>query len=399
MKLKVLLCILILCLCACCTYAASADDSELRFAIASDLHMQETNKDRVEANPLMYYQPEILSAFVSDLTNTDTDILILCGDITNSGRQKQHDLLLSLLREIEDKGIQVYVLPGNHDIGEVTPELFSELYSDFGYATAFSRDDFSLSYSLLIRNHMILMLDTNGYSGNRLTAFLKEPTLKWLEQQLSTAKKYGYPVLVVGHYPLITEQVTPFEGKEEAIRLLQEYGVQLYVCGHMHLRGVARYENLTELVVDQVVSYPCAYATVTIGENHAEYLPRTIDFAQWSAQNNFDDPRLMHFEDFLTALTDQTMDLTIDALLGDQKISSAEKEKMVDFFRIFRYDLSDGSLYKDRDLLKEHPGYRVFMQYAGNSTYGRWIPSALAAALPYVNGFITDNGNIRVPEN
>ena len=87
---------------------------------------------------------------------------------------------------MEKDGIQVVVIPGNHDINNrnaasfdgrsrqmaeaVSANEFAEIYNDFGYDEALSRDPASLSYTYDLGPDMrLLMLDSCQYS----------PTNKW----------------------------------------------------------------------------------------------------------------------------------------------------------------------------------------------------------------------------
>ncbi len=93
---------------------------------------------------------EITDALLSDVIRQNADVLLLTGDITNSGGARAHTALSQKLEAAKTQGLQTYVLPGNHDLTKEQTEQFAELYKDFGYADAYSRDLDSLSYSLIL---------------------------------------------------------------------------------------------------------------------------------------------------------------------------------------------------------------------------------------------------------
>lgn len=374
--------------CMCCLFIwLEAAAAEPLIAVASDLHMDELTRDKGLVNPLVPIHPRIIDALLDDVLEQGADMLLLCGDITNQGKFAQHEQLLERLQNARARGLNIYVLPGNHDIGQVLPMRFAAMYKDFGYGDAYSRDPDSLSYSVLEDGLLILMLDTHGYADNGYVASIDEGTLHWMEGQLVTAKRYGWRVLAAGHYPILTEQATKFTGKAEAVRLLEKYDVPLYICGHLHGRNVAVGEKLVELVIDQAISYPCCYALLEGTEGGWRYRPRKIDVSGWLAKNGETDPRLLDFDVYQTELARQRSEETVAGLRGDQEIAEEDYRQAVDFF----WQMSDygarGVLNHYADQLREHPGYAIFIKIAGSSIYARWVPSVLGNTTPYEEGF------------
>lgn len=135
--------------------------------------------------------------------------LVLSGDITMNGEKINHEELARGLMRVQDAGIPVLIVPGNHDInnphaavyfGEekaetdpVTPEEFYNIYHMYGYDQAISRDDASLSYVYqLDERNRLLMLDTCQYEPkNMVEGQLKVETLRWADEQLKKARKMG----------------------------------------------------------------------------------------------------------------------------------------------------------------------------------------------------------------
>ncbi|MCI6374313.1 MAG: metallophosphoesterase, partial [Clostridiales bacterium] len=318
----------------------------------------------------------------------------LLGDIPNQGKRSQHEALIDKLRRAEEEGAAVYVLPGNHDIGEVSAAEFAALYADFGYGEALSRDGESLSYSVLLGDILLLLLDTNGYSGHRDTAFLTDGTLGWMEGPLSRARDLGWQVLCAGHYPLLTSNSTPFSGKEKAVSLLESYGAPLYLCGHLHKRCVTLGESLTELVVDQAIAYPCCYALVDARDGGYRYEPQPVAVSEWAGEHGEADPNLLSFDAYQTQLEQARCAYVVAKLRGEQEISEQAQRQAEDFF----FKLSDyrahGTLSRYADMLREHPGCDILIQLGAGTIYSRWIPSVLADAVPYTTGFVLREGNI-----
>ena len=388
-----LLCLALALLCA-PALASQETLAPLRIAASADLHVNPAYRTSGIVNPLEPYHLQLVDAFLWDAQQRGADVLLLLGDITNQGKHSQHEALIDKLRRAEEEGAAVYVLPGNHDIGEVGAAEFAALYADFGYGEALSRDGESLSYSVLLGDVLLLLLDTNGYSGHRDTAFLTDGTLGWMEEQLSRARDMGWQVLCAGHYPLLTSNSTPFSGKEKAVSLLESYGAPLYLCGHLHKRCVTLGESLTELVVDQAIAYPCCYALVDVQDGGYRYEPQPVAVSEWAGEHGEADPNLLSFDAYQTQLEQARCAYVVAKLRGEQEISEQAQRQAEDFF----FKLSDyrahGTLSRYADMLREHPGCDILIQLGAGTIYSRWIPSVLADAVPYTTGFVLREGNI-----
>ena len=385
-----MLCLLLTMLCA---HAPAEQTAPLRLAAATDLHVNPAFHYTNLVNPLEPYHLQIVDAFLWDAARSGTDVVLLLGDNTNQGRLSQHEALLEKLRAAEQSGMRVLVMPGNHDIGEVDPEQFAELYADFGYGEAYSRDAASLSYSVLLDGWMLLLLDTHGYEGLQSDAYVSDETLIWAREQLKAAGKLGVRVIAAGHYPLCTSHNTAFAGKEKAIRLLEEYGVELYMCGHLHKRCVTVQGGLTELVVDQTISYPCCYAEVT-ADGELTYRPRSIAVSEWARQYAPDDLNLIRFEPYQTRLEQERCCSIVEKLKGEKRISTEDQRLAEDFYFKMMDFRAHGTLSRYADALRAHPGCEIMIELGAGTIYSRWIPSVLSDAVPYTTGFVIRDGRI-----
>ena len=103
---------------------------------------------------IVTYIDAITDAFLDEVMEYCPYALILSGDLTLEGEKKSHQELAKKLEKVEDAGIPVLVIPGNHDINNrkagkykgtqrmpaeyTTPEEFREIYRNFGYDEALS---------------------------------------------------------------------------------------------------------------------------------------------------------------------------------------------------------------------------------------------------------------------
>ena len=95
---------------------------------------------------------QVLEKVVADILREEVDILLIPGDLTNHGERQSHLDFQKILHAIQEKGIDVFVVPGNHDVNipgpteGISKEEFAEMYAPFGYANALASDRHSLSY-------------------------------------------------------------------------------------------------------------------------------------------------------------------------------------------------------------------------------------------------------------
>ena len=163
------------------------------------------------------YCEEITEAFVEQVIAEKPNAVILSGDLTFNGEKESHIALAEKLARIEEKGIPVYVLPGNHDlknakaasfqgdsysfVESIDALEFTEPYQEFGFGEAIARDENSLSYITELTPELwLLMVDVNTLDS---PGTVKRETLDWVEQQLQEAEEKGVQVLAVSHQNLL----------------------------------------------------------------------------------------------------------------------------------------------------------------------------------------------------
>ena len=321
---------MLLTLCAglafCAEGHAEASVSGFRAVIASDLHYiapeltdggpgyQQTLKNG--DSKFMPYVEEITDAFLDEVLADPPDVVLLTGDLTFNGAEISHRRLAGKLQRLEDAGIPVLVLPGNHDVYNenaalyrggsfervpfASGESFAGIYRDFGPGEALSADSDSLSYVWQLNEQVwIMMLDENtahDFCG------LSDRSFQWIEAQLQKAREEGRFVLVAGHQNVFQHSI--FRGGyviQEAQRLqelLRRYGVPLCLSGHLHTQHVLSEDGLTEIATSALCSYPCQYAVLTAEDGRLRYGTRRLDLAAWAERNGRPDAV---FQDFAGA--------------------------------------------------------------------------------------------------
>ena len=95
-----------------------------KIIIASDLHVLAKGltdggavfTKKMDDGKTTLYSGEIVEAFLDEVLVERPDALVLSGDLTFEGERLSHLELAGMLKKVQDAGIQVLAIPGNHDI-------------------------------------------------------------------------------------------------------------------------------------------------------------------------------------------------------------------------------------------------------------------------------------------
>ena len=246
----------------------------------------------------MQYCEEITDSFVKEMITIKPEVVILSGDLTFNGAMASHEGLAQKLKSVEDAGIRVLVIPGNHDLNSrgaacfkgdgytlvdnVSAEDFSQIYRDFGYEEALARDESSLSYvAELNSGARVLMIDVNTKEA---PGELKDETLEWIKVQLEEARKSGNQVIAVSHQNLIPHNPMFTDGfvmgqYEKLCELYEKYGVRCNLSGHMHIQNIAESENgLKDIATSSLMVAPCQYGVIEFKGDKATYHTEELEF-------------------------------------------------------------------------------------------------------------------------
>lgn len=267
---------------------------------------------------MVHYSNELTDAFVQQVIEKKPDCLILSGDLTFNGAKKSHEDITAKLRRIDESGVPVLVLPGNHDLycyaaaqfsedsftltERISSDEFAALYHDLGFDEAISRDPYSLSYMAEpISGVRILMLDTNTQFMEGIVA---QNTFAWLDSVLSRAQQDGAKVIAVSHQNLYAHSSLLHEGYVilNASMLesrYEKYGVCVNLSGHLHMQHTVSPEGKTpEIATSSLAVSPCQYGVIALEDGQAQYRTEVVNVSSWAAENGITDPNLLNFREY-----------------------------------------------------------------------------------------------------
>lgn len=242
--------------------------------------------------------PAVLDMVLNEYLQSDIEVLLVCGDMTKDGEKQSHIDFANKLKPLQDKGVKVFVIPGNHDINmpnsiefkgnkrfpvdNISPKDFVDIYGGCGYNNALKRDTASLSYvAQLETNTWLLSVDAGRYkeyttksiSGGRILP----QTEKWAIEVLDEAKRKNIQVIGMMHWGLtehIMYQSTFFKDYlvddwQRLAALFADKGMKAIFTGHFHSNDISCFTSdegnkIYDIETGTLSAYPFAYRFVDL---------------------------------------------------------------------------------------------------------------------------------------
>ena len=303
------------------------DNNIIKMAIISDLHVmapqllvndgnafeQYLNRDR----KMLRESLEILDTLVTDILDLKPDVTLVTGDLTKDGERVSHELVAGQLQRLVDAGIQVFVVPGNHDINNpdarvydgdnatstetITRSEFAEIYKNMGYDGQSRRDPDTLSYCRNVTDQLTILaidacmdrLNTFVSRGDardhcKTSGSLEASSQQWLVEQATAARAAGKRVIAMMHHHLVPHfhmedtLAAPYmvDDAGQLCQQLVQAGVHVVFTGHLHISDVSvtnvRDGKMVEVATAAAVGYPCQWRVATCNTTTGKMQLRTV---------------------------------------------------------------------------------------------------------------------------
>jgi 3',5'-cyclic AMP phosphodiesterase CpdA len=337
------------------------NDHAIKIAVVSDIHYMDPSllknnaasgtafQAYLDADPkLIEFSDPIFRSVIAQLKAEKPDILLIPGDLTKDGERISHKSVVSLLKQLSDMHIRIFVVPGNHDINNpeartyngnnatLTPSIsaneFSTLYSDYGYSNAIARDPNSLSYVCQIYpNLWILGLDDCEYYDNKDIAIvggkIKPQTMTWALGRLQEAKRRHITVFGMMHHNMIEHYVGQTEldpgyvtdnWETEADQFMNA-GMSVIFTGHYHANDITKRvtgsNQLFDIETGSLVTAPIPFRILTLNKNSFDITTRHVTKINASLPGNMD------FQSYSNLFLSQHLDGYFSYLLANPPFS------------------------------------------------------------------------------
>lgn len=337
---------------------------------------------------LVTYIDQITDAFLEEVVELSPDVLILSGDLSTNGERISHEELAEKLYRVEEAGIPVLVIPGNHDINSeraygysgdekyevenTSPELFRKIYGEFGYDESISEDRTTLSYVYqLDEMTRILMLDTCQYSQGyaQVGGAILTDTYDWIEEQLEDAWRQGMNVIPVAHHNLLEESEVytvdcTIEHSEQLVDILTDWDINIFLSGHLHIQHWMKEEKheLYEIVSGSMTTPDCRYGLLLYRDDSSfSYRTREVDVEGWARENGRREEELLYFKDFREPFLEQVFKNEAYGILKKMKgITEEERLLMCDYYARLNYMYYQGKAVEIREDALQDRAYALW---------------------------------------
>ena len=138
-----------------------------------------------------------------------------------------------------DEDIPLYFLPGNHDVGEATPEEMANYVARYGHDRFVFEGE---NYTTIGYNSCLIKSEAEG----------EAELYEWMEESLAKAAERELPIILAAHHPQFVAspeeenngENLPLELRKKYLGLIKNYGVDLVLSGHLHHCVRAEWEGV-----------------------------------------------------------------------------------------------------------------------------------------------------------
>lgn len=239
----------------------------------------------------------IIDSAFSMIAQSDTDAVLIAGDVTNNGEIVSHNELREKLYELKKKK-PVYLITATHDwccdknprrfegsntyhdVPTMASDKLGEFYADFGPNQAldcFTTHLGTLSYTVDIGEKVRVLCLNDDQNGRGKAGFTAEH-FDWIEKQIKKAVADGKFLIGMEHHllmshihPMLSFGSVCVGDKEYVASRLADAGLRYMVVGHSHLQTIECFTSkkgnkLYEINVGSLVGYPSPVVEITVDD-------------------------------------------------------------------------------------------------------------------------------------
>lgn len=212
---------------------------------------------------------EIIDAAFKKIAASDTDAVLIAGDVTNNGEMVSHLEFREKLYKLKEKK-RVYLITathdwccdgnprrfnGNrvtHDVEVMPSDKLPEFYKDFGPVASISKFVTHIgtcSYVVHLSDNVRLLALNDDKNENNHAGFTEEHFC-WIEKQIKQAYEDNCLIIGMEHHlltphisPLITGGGTCVADREYVASRLADAGLRYMFVGHSHIQSTTDFKS------------------------------------------------------------------------------------------------------------------------------------------------------------
>jgi len=198
------------------------------------LHISDLHYGRVDES--------VESHFFAALEQLNPDLLIISGDLTQRAKRREFEQVEKFLNQLT---MPYFIIPGNHDLAVF--RFYERLFYPWKKWERFIKNH--LEPSMHFEDIAILGINTTKKLGSRfdLTKGSINRRQNATMHQFFTQSDATFKILVAHHpfwLPSEHRHRDTIQGKERAIKTLNDTGVDLILGGHIHIPFAKLYNNI-----------------------------------------------------------------------------------------------------------------------------------------------------------
>ena len=331
-----------------------------RMAILSDVHLMAPSLLKqpgkafddyiAQDRKLLGESPELLDSAFTHVLAENPQVILITGDLTKDGERVSHEMLVSrYLRPAREKGIRLFVIPGNHDVNNphakvydgsrtertatVSAADFANIYRDFGYGEALARDTASLSYVVQLDSRTrLIAVDACRYEDNNYEkdicvtgGRIKSATMDFIRRQTDEAHRLGQDVLMTMHHGVVShfkwqDRVMGeylVDNWKHCARQIANMGINVCFTGHFHAQDISSLGGLYDLETGSTVSHPHPYRFVDVDTDKGTLSVRTQRVSRLTSMNGSAETLEAKSERYARSALSSVMETMVPAKVPD----------------------------------------------------------------------------------
>ena len=242
----------------------------------------------------------------------------------------------------------------------------------------------------------LLMLDSCQYeNGNKVGGMIRTETYSWMEEILDQAWYEERNVIAVAHHNLldesrIYEKDCTIEHSDELERFLDDWDVELFLSGHLHVQHYRTSENhdIDEIVTGALTTSPCPYGVLNYkGPGDFTYHTEKVDVSSWAEKKDNPDTNLQNFEEYADEFLQNVFYRHAKADLEQYSISQEEKEKMAELYALMNVYATAGHAQDLKADVEGNKEYQLWQEYDRTDIYAMYLEEIMEDAVCDYNVF------------
>ena len=342
--------------------------------VTSDLHYSVSSEPSSSVVPGMAFLEEITDAIFDEVIDRHPDYFIITGDLTNGGDAASLKALAEKFLKVKAAGIQLAIIPGNHDFEQSDREQYEAYFLDLSAAD--EHDSASSSYAVDTGAVVLLTMDDSSYTLGKRGLF-SDDTMEWLRSMLE--KYEGRQMVLLSHRTALSGKDVENSGSyhiqnESLFSLLESYDVRLLLCGHLHSQSISNDHNMYEIISAMPLSGSHLIGFLTITDGQLDYHTESVDLEKYGEPDWVNE-----LEEAENALAAENAS-RLSGLIEESGYNEEEQEQILNLiFRFFQY-YADGSMADHREEILSDPAWQDMLDALWDHNYGPWMAQTIENA-------------------